>query len=79
MFIKVFHDSVCCALSYPNCTEPTYNLYLDEQKALRDLRHREDLVIRPADKGSAIVIQDSDAYNREIARQLSDNKYYRPL
>ena len=25
------------------------------------------------------MIQDSDAYNREIARQLSDNKYYRPL
>ena len=56
VFIKVFHDSVCRALSYPNCTAATYNLSLDEQKVLRDLRHREDFVIRPDDKGSASVI-----------------------
>ena len=53
------------------------NISKDEQKALRELTNNSSIVIKPADKGGAVVIQDRDSYITEGLRQLSDNKFYR--
>ena len=51
------------------------NLTRDERKALRDLRSDSRIVIKPADKGSAVVIQDRETYIVEGQRQLNTNAY----
>ena len=50
-----------------------------ERTALNSLASRPDIIIRPADKGSAVVIQDAAAYRSEVMRQLSNEKFYRKL
>ena len=40
------------------------------------LRNRDDIVIKPADKGSAVVIMDKANYIAEAVRQLSDERFY---
>ena len=37
----------------------------DEQQALQNLRDYDDIIIKQADKGSAIVIMDKEAYLQE--------------
>ena len=41
---------------------------------LRDLDH--NIIIRPADKGSAVVVQDSETYIQEANRQLNNPMFY---
>lgn len=55
------------------------NLTQEEVKALRDLRNNKHIVIKPADKGSAVVIMGRDQYIFEVQRQLNDKVYYRKL
>jgi hypothetical protein len=45
-----------------------------ERTALQNLRSNEDIIIKPADKGSAVVVMDKSAYIREAERQLSDDR-----
>ena len=52
------------------------NITRDEQKALRELANNHNIVIKPADKGGAVVIQDREKYVAEGLRQLSDRKFY---
>ena len=52
------------------------NLTTQEQQALRDLQNDKTIVIKPADKGSAIVIWDRDDYLKEADSQLSDSEVY---
>ena len=47
-----------------------------ERTALQSLRSNEDIIIKPADKGSAVVVMDKSAYIREAVRQLSDDRFY---
>jgi hypothetical protein len=43
----------------------TDNLTQAERSALRDLQERDDIIIKPADKGSAVVVMDkNDIYTR---------------
>lgn len=63
---------------YRPCRERA-NLKLEEIRALRDLMHNRNIVIQPADKGSAIVILSRDQYIFEVNRQLSDQTYYKKL
>ncbi len=58
---------------YPN------NLTRDERRALCELRHNNDIVIKPADKGSAVVIMNRADYIKEAHNQLSDTQYYHKL
>jgi hypothetical protein len=51
-------------------TDTFDNLTPVERTALRNLRSNEDIVIKPADKGSAVVVMDKSAYIREAERQL---------
>lgn len=55
------------------------NLSKQERTALRQLRNNTDIVIKPADKGSATVIMDRDDYIHEATRQLNDTQYYTQL
>ena len=48
-------------------------------EALRSLKQRTDIVIKPADKGGAVVVWAKDAYITEGIKQLSDQKFYKAL
>jgi hypothetical protein len=54
----------------------TPNLSINEKKALAELKANRDIVIKPADKGSAVVIQNKSDYIKEGLRQLSDSNFY---
>lgn len=57
----------------------TPNLTDQENKALEELRALTNVVIKPADKGSAVVIMDLKDYVWEANRQLQDTTYYQRL
>lgn len=44
-----------------------------------DLQKKKNIVIKPADKGSAVVILGREQYVFEVARQLNDPEYYEKL
>ena len=60
-------------------SEPRANLSHEETVALRELTENKNIIIKPADKGSAVVIMDREQYLFEGYRQLNDRKYYSPL
>ena len=55
------------------------NLTEAEFSALKTLRARDDIVIKPADKGGALVVWRADLYRNEAQRQLSDSAFYRQV
>ena len=55
------------------------NLKPSERSALHSLQKREDSVIKPADKGSAVVVMDREHYVSEAERQLNDSTFYKAL
>ena len=57
----------------------TDNLTPEERAALISLRQRPDIVIKPADKGGAVVVWDRNLYLQEADRQLSDTSFYKKL
>ena len=52
------------------------NLTQDEQKALDNLRGYDDIIIKQADKGSAVVVMDREAYINEAMGQLDNSEVY---
>ena len=46
-------------------------------RALKLLKQRKDIVIKPADKGSSTIILNKSDYIFEAYRQLSDSNYYK--
>lgn len=52
------------------------NLSKEEARALYQLIHNKYIVIKPADKGSSVVLMEEEAYIWEAMRQLQDKKYY---
>lgn len=55
------------------------NLSKEEREALVDLGKDNKVVVRPADEGGAIVLQNIVDYNHEIERQLGDSTCYEKL
>ena len=55
--------------NYPNLTKA-------ECEALQDLMYDKNIVIKPADKGSAIVIWDKQDYLKECELQLGNKSVY---
>ena len=55
--------------NYPNLTK-------DEREALHDLMYDKNIVFKPADKGSAIVIWDKQDYLKECELQLGNKSAY---
>ena len=56
-------------LSYPNITKL-------EREALETLRNDNSIIIKEADKGSAIVVWDREDYCKEAEGQISDPEVY---
>ena len=54
----------------------TKNLSKNQFTALKSLCENPDIVIKKADKGSAVVVLNTTDYLREGYRQLSDNSFY---
>ena len=54
------------------------NLTKEEKEALQNLTNNPNITIKKADKGSAIVVMDTEDYIKEAERQLSDRKFYIP-
>lgn len=55
------------------------NLPDNEVRALQELKQNIEIIIKPADKGSAVVVMDRDQYLWEGKRQLDDTNYYKKL
>lgn len=55
------------------------NITTSEKVALEQLKNNKEIIIKPADKGSAIVVMDREQYLWEGYRQLNDKKYYTKL
>ena len=53
------------------------NISPEENKALISLKKRDDIIIKPADKGGAVVVWARDLYAMEIQRQLDNETYYK--
>lgn len=66
-------------LSRPHACHSASNLSSPETGLLTTLKHSEDLVIRPADKGGRWVVMDAEQYRTECLRQLNDPHFYRRL
>lgn len=55
------------------------NLTSNELRALKELSQNKHIIIKPADKGSAIVILGRSQYIMEAKRQLNDKNYYKQI
>lgn len=55
-----------------------HNLSLEEAQALLSLKNNPH-IIKPADKGSAVVIMGRTQYVDEAMLQLDNTNYHRPL
>lgn len=53
-----------------------FNLSKEEKLALKSLRENMEIVIRQADKGGGVVVQNYEDYNAEAMKILSDMEYY---
>ena len=65
-----------------NCSSNTHdraNLRKTEFQALKSLKLNSNIIIKKADKGSAVVIQDRTDYIKEGLRQLSDTNFYKQV
>ena len=55
------------------------NLNDNEEKAMKRLRQRKDIVIKQADKGGAVVVWRKDLYQKEADQRLSNERFYTHL
>ena len=62
-----------------NLRKPRFNTTKEERKAMKTLRNNQNIVIKPADKGGAIVIMNKQDYIDEGLRQLSNKIHYKEL
>ena len=66
----------CHLLRKTDYRRPRDNLSPAERTALKQLQNLENVIIKPADKGSAVVLQNTSDYIIEGFRQLNDTKFY---
>ena len=74
-------DTVCdtllkIPLSDDNSNSTKHNLSKNEMSALKSLPMDENIVIKEADKGGAVVIMDSDFYKSKILDMLNNDEFY---
>ena len=78
-YCRLVERDVQNALKKKNEYKVHNNLSKAERESLKLLGKDTSIIIRPADKGGAVVIQNTSDYNSEIQRQLSDIIFYRKL
>jgi len=62
------------------CRAPnSHNLPRDEELAKANLKANKHIIIKPADKGSAVVVMNREDYIAEGVRQLSDQNFYKEV
>ncbi|XP_041429831.1 uncharacterized protein LOC121397286 [Xenopus laevis] len=66
-------------LKWPIKRHKAQNLSRAEKDALHNLKSDTSITIKPADKGGAIVVMDTDYYREEAVSQLSNTSHYRLL
>ena len=49
------------------------------REALKEIQNNEKIIIKEADKGSAVVIMDKEYYQNKIKTMLNDHSNYRPI
>ena len=76
----------CLAGKLVKIKETTYiknkvraNISPAQIRTIRELKNNKNIIIRPADKGSSVVVMRTEAYRTEALRQLNNDNYYRPL
>ncbi|KAL7386813.1 hypothetical protein ABVT39_014020 [Epinephelus coioides] len=60
-------------------TAMKHNLSPHERDALKELSDNKDIIIKPADKGGAVVVLDYNKYLNEARHQLKNPNYYQEL
>jgi hypothetical protein len=58
---------------------PPPNISRQERRALKQLKDNDSIIIKPADKGSRVVIMNKCDYVREGLIQLQDMDFYQPI
>ena len=61
-----------------NKNTPT-NLSFRQKSALTELKNNQNIVIKEADKGSAVVVLDKDFYKEKILEMINDREFYEEL
>ncbi|CAN7978991.1 unnamed protein product [Ixodes persulcatus] len=77
LYIKAVQKDVVA--KYRERRPHTYNLSSSERDSLKSLSSRRDIIIKPADKGGAIVVMNSDDYLYEGHRELRNTSFYQAL
>ncbi len=73
----VFQKAVRHEITQQPIKTPRYkNTNKQELQALKQLANNPNIVIRKADKGSCVVVQDTKQYLEECFKQLSDKRFY---
>ena len=70
---KVKEDTFSVLPGHPK----KFNLNREEYFTMRSLHNDRSVIIKPADKGSAVVVWDKQDYLKEAKRQLSDSSIYK--
>lgn len=56
-----------------------HNLTQGQRKALKDLKNKPHIIIRPADKGNTVMVMDRGLYEKSVYDLLNDDKTYDKL
>ena len=77
----MYIDRCCRAVNVLDFKTGTHenNLSPSEKQALLHLTKQDDIIIKPADKGGAVVVWPRPLYDAEAHRQLSDGRFYERL
>eukprot|EP00061_Rhincodon_typus_P009511 g33076.t1 len=70
----------CVNARFISCTHKVVqNVTQARHNAIRALKTNRNIVIKPADKGGAMLIQNRTGYCKEVYRQLTNQEHYTRL
>ena len=77
--LDTFLDAVKLDITTGTPNKIRNNLTATERQAISQLKQRQDIIIKPADKGSGTVVMDKTWYIDQCNIQLNDFKFYKRL